>query len=76
MLFFIVDQILLPTNEKTFVRSSKYRLVDELVNFEQINWAQSALHLIHSAVENVVNGKLNIVACIGLQFWRPCYLTE
>lgn len=40
-----------------------YQHVHDLINFEQINWAQSALDLIHNASNNVASGKPNFVAC-------------
>jgi hypothetical protein len=71
-LLIFYDQFLLPTSEKTFVRSSKYCLVDELVNFEQINWAQSVIDLIHFASKNVVNGKSIFVACAPVLETNVC----
>jgi hypothetical protein len=46
LLFFIVDQFLLPTSEKAYMRSSMSDLVDDLEEFEKINWAKSVLELI------------------------------
>lgn len=63
LLFYILDQFLLPSSDKFFVRSKMFGQVDNLDNFEKINWAKSTLDLIHTAASSIASGKPNFHAC-------------
>lgn len=49
LLCYVVDKLLMPSSDTSFVRSSIFGLVQDLEKFENTNWAQTALNAICEA---------------------------
>lgn len=64
VLFYILDQFLLPSSEKVHVRSKIFKPVKDLDSFEEINWAKAILDHIHKKANNIAIAKeKNFTAC-------------
>lgn len=51
--FYVLDQILLPSGEQAFCRSTDFKYVNDLLICEKINWAKEILDSIHVAASRV-----------------------